>query len=218
MAATDDPTTGVVLAVCAATDDVILDKIGASGIDKRPLAGRIAVGELGLVPDHVVDTKHHGGIEQAVYAYSEREALRWADELGRELPPGWFGENLRIDGLPITDAAVGERWAIGDDGLVVETTIPRAPCRTFAAWAEEEKWVKRFLERGDTGSYLRVVTPGSVGAGDAVRVVHRPDHLVTVRDLVTGAEADADALTTLLTYEDLGPKVRREASRKLAHA
>ncbi|GAA3720467.1 MOSC domain-containing protein [Gordonia hankookensis] len=213
-----DPPTGVVLAVCAATDDVILDAIGASGIDKRPLAGRISVGELGLVPDHVVDTKHHGGIEQAVYAYSEREALRWAEELGRELPPGWFGENLRIDGLPITDAVVGERWEIGDDGLVVETTIPRTPCRVFAAWAEEDQWIKRFLDRADTGSYLRVVTPGSVGAGDAVRLVHRPDHRVTVRDLLSGTAADAHALATLLACEDLGPKVRREASRKLAHA
>ncbi|WAC54197.1 MOSC domain-containing protein [Gordonia sp. SL306] len=214
----DDPSAGVVLAVCAATDDVILDTIGASGIDKRPLAGRIAVGELGLMPDHVVDTKYHGGIEQAIYAYSEHEALRWAEELGRELPSGWFGENLRIDGLPTTDAVVGERWEIGGDGLVVETTIPRTPCRTFAVWAEERRWVKRFLDRADTGCYLRVVTPGSVGAGDAVHIVRRPDHRVTVRDLVSGTTADADALATLLACEDLGPKVRREASRKLAHA
>ncbi|AZG45732.1 MOSC domain-containing protein [Gordonia insulae] len=212
----DHPSTGVVLAVCAATDDVILDKIGASGIDKRPLTGRVAVGELGLGPDHVVDTKHHGGIDQAVYAYSEREALNWADELDRDLPFGWFGENLRIDGLPVTDALVGERWAIGDDGLILETTIPRTPCRTFAVWADEDQWVKRFFQRSDTGSYLRVVSPGTVGVSDVVHVVHRPSHGVRIRDLVPGTDADRDALERLLSVDDLAPKVRREASRKLS--
>nr|WP_202422422.1 MOSC domain-containing protein [Gordonia sp. SID5947] len=214
----DDPTTGVVLAVCVATDDVTFDNIRSSGIDKRPQADRIAVGELGLATDHVVDTKYHGGIEQAVYAYSEREAARWAEELGRDLPFGWFGENLRVDGMPITDSVVGERWAIGDDGLVLETTIPRTPCRVFAAWADEPQWVKRFQQRADTGAYLRVVTPGSVGAGDIVRIVGQPSHGVTIRDLITGTDADADALTTLLACDDLGPKVRREATRKLARA
>ncbi|GAB89630.1 MOSC domain-containing protein [Gordonia rhizosphera] len=212
----DQATTGVVLAVCAANENVVLDGVGTSAIDKRPHTDRVAVGELGLVSDHVCDAKHHGGTEQAVYAYGEHEAQRWADELGRELPYGWFGENLRIDGMPVTDAAVGERWAIGDDGLVVETTIPRIPCRTFAAWSGEPKWVKRFLDRADTGAYLRVLSPGTVGAGDRVTVLHRPDHGVTVRHLVAGTEAPVDALTALLAGDHLPPKVRRDASRKLA--
>ncbi|MGV9713904.1 MOSC domain-containing protein [Gordonia sp. NPDC003424] len=208
--------TGRVLAVCVATDDVVLDRVGASAIDKRAQSGRVRVGELGLITDHVCDTKHHGGADQALYAYSEPEARRWASDLGRDLPYGWFGENLRIDGMPVTDAVVGERWEIGDDGLVVETTIPRVPCRTFAAWADEPQWVKRFLHRADTGSYLRVLHPGTVGEGDAVRVVHRPGHGVLVRHLLAGTEADADALGELLAGDDLAPKVRREADRKLA--
>lgn len=209
--------TGRVLAVCAASDDVVLDGIGASGIDKRPHTGRVRVAELGLVTDHVCDTRHHGGIDQAVYAYSELEARRWADELGRELPYGWFGENLRIDGIAVTDAVVGERWAIGDDGLVVETTIPRVPCRTFGVWAGETRWVKRFMERADTGSYLRVLQSGTVGAGDEVHILHRPDHGVRVRHLLAGTVADQTSLRTLLDDPDLAPKVRREAGLRLAH-
>ncbi|MEE4023482.1 MOSC domain-containing protein [Gordonia sp. PKS22-38] len=207
---------GRVLAVCAAGDDVVLDKVGASGIDKRPRSGRVSVTEMGLVTDHVVDTKHHGGADQAVYAYSEREARRWADELDRELPFGWFGENLRIDGLPITDALVGERWEVGDDGLVLETTIPRIPCRTFAAWAGEPQWVKRFLARADTGAYLRVLHAGTVAEGDRVRVVHRPDHGVRVRHLVAGTDADGEQLAALLAEDGIAPKVQREATRKLS--
>ncbi|GAC68411.1 MOSC domain-containing protein [Gordonia soli] len=209
---------GVVLAVCAARTDVELSGIGASGIDKRQEAGRVTVGIDGLVPDHSVDTKHHGGGDQAVYAYDDAEAARWAEELGRDLPYGWFGENLRVSGLPVTDAIVGEQWAVGDDGLLLETTIPRTPCRTFAVWAGEPRWVKRFMSRADVGAYLRVVTPGTVGVGDAIRVVHRPTHGVHVRHLLTGAGTDAEALSALLAADDVAPKVRREATRHLARA
>lgn len=207
---------GTVLAVCAVEEDIDLGKAGISAINKRPQAGRISVGELGLVTDHVCDHRHHGGIDQAVYAYDEAEARRWGEELGRELPAGWFGENLRVAGLPVTDAVVGERWAVGTDGLVLATTIPRVPCRTFAAWSTEPQWVKRFMHRGDVGAYLRVVSPGSVAAGDSIAVLDRPDHGVRVRDLLTGT--DPEALRALLATDDLAPKVHREASRHLARA
>ncbi|WP_040517829.1 MOSC domain-containing protein [Gordonia aichiensis] len=207
---------GRVLAVCVAEHDVELDSIGASAIDKRPQSGRVTVGDLGLVTDHVCDTKHHGGLDQAVYAYDHAEAHHWASSLGRELPYGWFGENLRVTGLPVTDALVGEQWAVGDDGLLLETTIPRTPCRTFAAWADEPRWIKRFLDRADVGTYLRVLHPGTVGAGDEIRVVSRPQHSVRVRHLITGT--DAESLRELLSDDQLAPKVRREATKKLARA
>lgn len=208
--------TGTVVAACSVFADVDLGRAGISAIDKRPLDGRIVVGELGLVTDHVCDHKHHGGPDQAVYAYSDAEAQRWATELGRDLPYGWFGENLRTDGIAVTDAVVGERWAVGTDGLLLETTIPRIPCRTFAVWSGEQRWVKRFMQRGDVGSYLRVLVGGTVAAGDRIQVVHRPEHGLRVRDLLTGT--DADSLRRLLAVDDLAPKVRREATRHLARA
>ncbi|KAF0970865.1 MOSC domain-containing protein [Gordonia sp. YY1] len=203
--------TGTVLAVCAAGQDVVLDGIGPSAIDKRPLTGRAEVHELGLAADHQRNRKYHGGVDQAVYAYAERDARRWAGELGRDLAYGWFGENLRIDGIDVTDAFVGERWQVGEDGLVLETTIPRVPCRTFAVWAGEPGWVKRFMEQADFGAYLRVLQPGTVAAGDSVTVIHRPDHGVRVRHLL--ADGDPEAIRGLLEHDDLPAKVRREALR-----
>lgn len=204
--------TGTVLAVCVATGDVALDTVKATAIDKRTTTGRVQVNESGLVTDHVCDTKHHGGLDQAVYAYDDAEARRWAGELGRDLPYGWFGENLRIEGMNVTDAIVGERWAVGDDGLLLETTIPRVPCRTFAEWSGEDRWIRRFTDRSDIGAYLRVVTPGTVGAGDTVTIVDRPDHGVTVRDLFRGTD-DADGLDSLLSTPGIAPKVHRDATR-----
>ncbi|WP_238422250.1 MOSC domain-containing protein [Gordonia sp. 'Campus'] len=207
---------GEVLAVCAAGDDVILEGIGRSAIDKRPRPGRLRVDDMGLVDDHVGNKRHHGGVDQAVYAYADPEARRWADELGRELPYGWFGENLRIDGIAVSDAFVGERWEVGSDGLVLEVTIPRVPCKTFAVWAGEPRWMKRFMDQADFGTYLRVVRHGSVGAGDRVTVIDRPDHGVRSRDLLVGG--DVDAIRSLLDRDDLPTKVRREARKVVTKA
>ncbi|GAA4489635.1 MOSC domain-containing protein [Rhodococcus olei] len=189
-------------------------RVPRTAIDKRPVDGPVAVGELGLTGDHVCDTEHHGGVHKAVYAYQEAEALCWAAELGRDLPAGWFGENLRVSGIETSDAVIGSRWRIGDT-LELEVTGPRTPCGTFGVWSGEPGWVKRFAERGDTGAYLRVTRPGPVSAGDPVAVVHVPGHGVTVRDLFTGR--DPEGLVALLAQQPgLSPSVEDKARRRIS--
>ncbi|MGW4634049.1 MOSC domain-containing protein [Nocardia sp. NPDC004415] len=179
--------TGRVEAVCVVHADIeVRTRVGRSAIDKRPVEGRVPVRALGLDGDHVCDVEHHGGVDQAVYAYSDADADRWGHELGRTLPAGWFGENLRLSGLPVSDAVLGAHWAIGD--TLLEVSAPRVPCAAFQQWSGERQWVKRFTLQSDTGCYFRVLTEGSIGAGDEVRVVRVPEHGITVRDLFTGAD------------------------------
>lgn len=206
--------TGRVLAVCAADRPVHLDRIGDSGIGKTEIPGSVRVTAEGIDGDTIVDTKHHGGRDQAVYAYSDAEARRWADELERSLPYGWFGENLRVDGIDVTDAVIGEHWHIGDE-VHLEVTYFRTPCKTFSVWAEEPRWIPRFFDRADVGAYLRVHREGRITAGDPVTVTDRPDHGITVRALLTGDVDDAglELLTTDPRYDG---KVAREA-RKIAN-
>ncbi|WP_411733697.1 MOSC domain-containing protein [Paeniglutamicibacter sp.] len=159
--------------------------VGTTAIDKRPIDGPVKVRKMGLYADVQVDREHHGGHDQAVYAYSEAEAGRWGAELGREIPAGLFGENLRVSGIETSDAVVGERWAIGKS-VVLEVTSPRIPCSTFARHLGEENWVRRFTERGDVGCFLKVVRTGKIGPGDEVVVLSRPGHGVRVRDIFVG--------------------------------
>lgn len=158
---------------------------GVTGIDKRPVDGRAKVTSYGLRGDIQADRKHHGGLEQALYAYAQDDADFWSNELGRELAPGWFGENLRVDGVDMHEVRVGERWSIGDGEkpVLVEVTSTRTPCMTFARWvggADAKGWVRRFADERRLGTYLRVVRTGTVGAGDAVRVVSVPEGAPTV--------------------------------------
>lgn len=168
--------------------------VGVTAIDKRPVSRPLRVRPYGLYGDVQADRKHHGGLSKALYAYAQEDAEFWAGALGRDIPAGLFGENLRTAGLDVNGAEIGERWRIGDE-LMVEVTCPREPCATFQRRMGERQWVKRFTEAGLPGAYLGIVKAGTIGAGDGIEVVSRPGHGVTVASWFTAADADqVDAL------------------------
>ncbi|WBO64359.1 MOSC domain-containing protein [Streptomyces camelliae] len=195
---------------------------GVTGIDKKPVDGPVRVtapgpkgtGAGGLAGDAVCDLRHHGGDDQAVYAYAREDLDDWERELGRSLANGSFGENLTTQGLDVSGALIGERWRVGAE-LVLEVTAGRIPCRTFQGHLGERGWVKRFTRKAATGAYLRVIEPGEIRSGDPVEIVHRPEHGVTAamqfravtterellpRVLVAGAALHPETLEQALKY------------------
>ncbi len=137
-----------------------------SGIYKRPVDTSVQIMPLGLEGDTISDTENHGGEDQAVYIYTVPDYAWWSDELGRELSPGTFGENLTITDLESADAFIGDRLHVGD--VILEVTAPRIPCVTLAARMEGPKFVKRFRWAERPGLYCRVIREGVVRAGDMV--------------------------------------------------
>lgn len=178
---------------------------GFTGIDKRPVEGPVAVrqagpkpsGEVGLEGDRVGDVEHHGGTDQAVYAYSREDFDHFERLLGRELRDGMFGENLTVTGHDLSRARTGERWA-GPDGLVLEVTSPRIPCNTFRGWIAERGWLKTFTAEARPGAYLKVVSPGTVEKGAELEVVERPDHDVTIERMFRAGMGDREIAMELL--------------------
>jgi len=182
-----------ILAVCVVQalrpDD---GTVGVTAIDKRPVPGPVWVGPYGLYADVQADRKHHGGLDQAVYAYGEEDARWWAEQVGHEFPPGVFGENLRVEGFDVNASRIGDRWLIGEHTLL-EVTKPREPCQTFARWVEAQGiapasgWVKRFFAAGRLGPYLRVLRAGAVRTGDSITVEAAASGAPGLLDGVRGA-------------------------------
>jgi MOSC domain-containing protein YiiM len=195
-----------------------------TGIDKRPVTEPVLVtdpgpkgtGAVGLAGDRVYDLKHHGGTDQAVYAYAREDLDAWAAELGRVLPNGVFGENLTTEGLDVSDALIGERWRIGPD-VIVEVSAPRIPCGTFQGWLERDGWIKQFTQAGRPGAYLRVISPGLIRAGDPVKLEFRPPHQVTVALAFRALTTESELLPGLLAADAL-PAELRELVRKRTSA
>lgn len=186
-----------------------------TGICKRPVTGSVEVTEQGLQGDHIADRRHHGGADQAVYAYSSDDYEWWAAETGHEYPAGLFGENLTIKGLP-TDMYIGDRLLIGD--LVLEATSARIPCGTLAARVADRDFGMAFRKAERPGIYFRVLNPGAVTSGDSVTMVEGSAGTVTVLDLFRFAYAtshDAEQLRRLLVAP-VAERVRAKIEEKLA--
>jgi MOSC domain-containing protein YiiM len=173
-----------------------------TAIDKRPAAGPVRVGRLGLDGDEQADTANHGGPEQAVYVYAREDLDWWAGQTGRDLRGGFFGENITTEGLDVSGALIGERWRLGH--AVVQVTACRIPCAVFRNWTGETGWVKRFAQAGRPGAYLRVLEEGDVGSGDPVTVLDRPEISVTVAESMR-AYYDRDVEAARRMVAVLGP-------------
>lgn len=144
------------------------DHVEQTGIFKFPTDKPAQVTKLGIEGDVIVSKKHHGGPDQAVYIYGMADYDWWINELGKELEPGIFGENLNISELESTQFNIGDYLHIGE--VTLQVTAPRIPCGTFAARMEDPQWVKKFRHAERPGLYCRVIKEGSVKTGDPVFV------------------------------------------------
>lgn len=170
------------LAVNLGKPERIPSKTGMTGIFKRPQTGPMQIGKLGLEGDAVLDRKHHGGVDQAIYVYFQSDYDFWDAQMGTRIQPGTFGENLTIDGVDGMAVCVGDRFAIGE--TVLEVTSHRPPCSVFAARMGDPRWVKTFHRAGRPGAYCRVIAEGAVEVGMDVGYQKFAGEPVTISELM----------------------------------
>jgi MOSC domain-containing protein YiiM len=180
-----------------------------SAIWKSPVGGRVAARGVNLTGDDQADRKAHGGPDKAVYAYAVEDARWWEQEIGRPFVAGEFGENLTTEGIDPNQALVGERWQIGT--TVLEVSEPRIPCWRLGVRMNDKMFPRRFTGALRPGTYLRIVAEGEVGAGDAINVVERPDHDVTIRDVFRIYISDYEEVGRLLAVPRMSESWRRWA-------
>ena len=162
-----------------------------TAIFKQPVTERVGLRSLSLEGDQQADLTVHGGIDKAVYAYPMEHYAYWRQELPEEeLPWGAFGENLTVEGLSETSVNIGDRFRIGTAEVMV--TQPRFPCFKLNLKFGRDDLVKRFLDSRLTGIYFSVTQEGEVGAGDAIELVSRDEHNITVADIVQVYVREAD--------------------------
>lgn len=144
-----------------------------SAIGKQPVSGLVAVGPMGLDGDEQADPTVHGGPAKAVYAYPVEHLPFWKAQraeagvslFDEELPPGFMGENLSIEGLLEHEVWIGDELHF--PGCVLRVTAPREPCFKFAAAMGLPRAGRLMMDALCCGFYLSVVQPGAVEAGQA---------------------------------------------------
>lgn len=155
-----------------------------SAIGKRAVEGDVAVRPLGLVTDahadEQVDPSVHGGLAKAVYAYPSEHYAFWRTVRAQakvslwdeELPHGFMGENLTLQGLLEQQVWVGDVLRFARCDLAV--AAPRQPCFKFNAVMGFNQAGKLMAQSGYCGYYLSVRSPGHIAAGEDFEVVPGP--------------------------------------------
>jgi MOSC domain-containing protein YiiM len=182
-----------------------------TAIWKRPVPGRVKVRGVNVDGDDQGNREVHGGFDKALYSYAAEDYEWWEVELGRELAPGTFGDNLTVRGIDVSGAEVGERWRVG--GTLLEVSQPRTPCFKLGIRMGSQRFPRRFAAARRPGAYLRILAEGEVAAGDPVEVVHRPGHGLTVAEVSRIYHDDHAAAARLLQVPELAGDWRQWAER-----
>ena len=174
------------------------EHVETTGIFKFPTDESVKVTKLGLEGDVIVSKKHHGGPDQAIYVYGGADYAWWAQELGKEIPPGTFGENLTVSELESAQFNVGDMLHVAD--VILQVSAPRIPCGTFAARMDDPQWVKRFRQAERPGLYCRVLKEGFVQAGNTVSVERFTGETVSILEMYRDYYDSAKSEETLLRH------------------
>lgn len=157
-------------------------KIVETGIFKSPVSEPIFLGREDVVNDAVIDRRYHGGIEKAVYAYSENHYAFW-----KELYPdldwhfGMFGENLTISNLEETEIYVGSQYKLGE--TIIEVTKPREPCMKLGLVFGTQQILKQFWNSTKSGIYFKVIETGNVSVGDELVLIKEAKIKLSIADV-----------------------------------
>ena len=185
-----------------------------TGIKKIPTLDPLFVSVDGIHGDSVLNTRHHGGPDQAVYAYRVEDYHWWSDELGREVGDATFGENLTLNGISSPGLSIGTQLVF--DEVVLEVTAPRIPCQTLNAVMKEPGFAKRFAAAARSGFYFRVLKEGYLSAGEQFSITKEKESHVSTVDLFEAnyRQLSQEELKTFLTAA-IDVRTRRKFEKQL---
>ena len=182
-----------------------------TSIFKSPVSGPRKIFFLQVEGDEQADLRVHGGANKAVYAYDVSHYQHWKTVLPREeWPYGLFGENLTTEGLPDTEARLGDQYRVGT--ALLQVVQPRFPCTKLNVRFGLPDMMERFMAQKRNGIYFRVLQEGTVQAGDDIELAEKSAYAVTIQDYVNcyyAKQKNKDLVETILSIPFLPEGQRR---------
>ena len=159
-----------------------------TGIFKYSVDTPIFLDEEEVRGDAICNREHHGGIDQAVYAYS----IKHYDYFKKLYPDldwemGMFGENLTLSDLEETKIHVGDTFKVGD--VILEVTKSRQPCMKLGVRFNDMNIVKQFWNTTMCGVYFKVIQTGFVKKGDVFELLKSDKTKPTIAEIYTQKRA-----------------------------
>jgi MOSC domain-containing protein YiiM len=124
------------------------------------------VDHASLRENHGLEHDAHAGEEHRQVSLLAKESIQKMVEMGLEVGPGDFAENITTEGLDLPSLSVGSQIALGEETLVEITQIGKE-CHDRCAI---------YFQAGDCvmpkeGIFARVLKGGTIRTGDPITLV-----------------------------------------------
>jgi len=193
------------------------DKTWETGIFKKDTKNGIFLQKTGVLNDAVVNKKHHGGKNMAVYAFSSNNYAFFESSFKNiSFYYGIFGENLTIQNFDEKNIYIGDVFKIG--GAIIQVSQPRLPCKTLNAVFQSDDFMKLYLHTTFSGAYFRVLQEGQVSKNDTLSLLEQEKEslsLATVFSLFTIHKNNIPLIQKALEIKSLSDKLKKDIYRKL---
>jgi len=131
------------------------------GVRKKPVDEALFIEDFGMEGDAHASSKWHRQVSLLAL-----ESIRKMQDMGLEVGPGDFAENVTTEGIELPTLPIGTRMLIGDD-IEGEVSQIGKVCHDRCAIYEQAGDCVMPRE----GIFIKVIKGGRIRRGDAVRVV-----------------------------------------------
>ena len=145
----------------------------------------------------------------------------WRDEFpsaAARFTPGAFGENLVFKHMNERNVCIGDVFAIGDGGAMLQVSLPRQPCFKLNHRFQLKNFAPNTYKLSRTGWYYRCLAEGIVKGGDSVVLKERPWPKWTierVQEYLHRNVNDHAANEELAGIEELGVEARKAFEKRV---
>ena len=131
------------------------------GTRKGPIAEGVLREDYGLVGDAHADSSTHRQVSLLAI-----ESIRKMRDLGVDIDPGDFAENLTCEGIDLVSLSVGTRLSIGKEVILEVTQIGKDCHSGCAIYRQIGKCIMP-----KEGVFAKVTKGGLVKAGDTINAI-----------------------------------------------
>ncbi|QKL20801.1 MOSC domain-containing protein [Bacillus altitudinis] len=186
-----------------------------TAINKKRIHKPVYLSKLNFDGDGQGDLVHHGGDDKAICVFPYDHYTYFEQFLGVSLQEAAFGENVTVHQLVETEVRIGDVFQFGE--AIVEVSQPRQPCVKLSLKHGNMKLVKEVQQTGYTGFYLRVLKEGMVSPDEALVLVEKAPHPITVHEVneVKYRQVDQNRLKAVLEVDALADVVRKSLEKRV---
>ena len=193
------------------------NKTWETGSFKTPIK-ECEISTTGIIGDKVADTKHHGGLDKAVFANALSNYTKWQKFLQKDTPLnyGALAENLTIENIDEDDVFIGDIHKIGE--VILEVSQPREPCWKIGQKHHNKYFTKYIYESGETGWYYRVLQTGTIKQNDSIELIKRVNDKVSIKkanEVLRTAKENLELSEYLLNLDVLSEAWKNSLKKKV---